>query len=45
MTVSRRRVLLLGGLSALGQGVLSLPTRDAEVAAIRLNAAGTPPWD
>lgn len=45
MTVSRRRVLLLCGLSALGPGALSPPTRDAEVAASRLNAAGAPPWD
>jgi hypothetical protein len=41
MTVSRRNVLLLGGLGAVGAGVLSLPRGEVEAKSIsRLSSGG-----
>lgn len=43
MTVSRRQVLLLGGLGALGAGALSFPSREVEAkSASRLSSAEMP---
>jgi hypothetical protein len=43
MTVSRRNVLLLGGLGAVGAGVLSLPRGEVEAKSVsRLSSAEMP---